>query len=665
MVRESHPSLTEIGAVGGAAQGALRRGASRSDTGVMARFTMAVPVRALAVGLAVGGVAIGQPAQTIGYGDPTDDETPLTRLVDTSGVGFEAVLGDISEPIAAMAFSAHPAEDTLALVTEAEDGTLRVRMRVDGAWGGDATVTADASGGSARGFGAAHEQATGRLMIAYRKAGQNQIYFRTHDGSLSSESSVDLGFSGAPDRVLLVARPGVDELLLAASGNNSIRAAVWDGSAFGSVQTIEGSFTGTAAAWDAAALPQSAGWMIGWARATDSSLRSRRFSSGAWSLTATGPSAGGPIGAVQMASDPAGSELAVLMQRDSNGSIHAARHDNTAWSSATQIDGGARDEAFDIEYEGSAGALVAAWAEDGSDRVRFRRWDGVSWGAETQSNALTGNVVEVLATALDAEAAVVLAARAESKIVVYTENGTVSLGATSVDGIVASNLPNFGFPANPGASHGATDYSYGNNQTVTLAPGSYRTLSVGNNFTLNLSAGTYRFKESVSNKSSTHFVCDTSGGDVTIIFADGDLQVGNQFEVSRSGSGVVLLHVSDGDFVAGHSASIEAMIAVHKGEISLGNTPAVVGRLFASDDITAGMGVGSITQPSWDIPGESGTNAQEAWAVVVDSGSASSPIQLTADSWVRTTTLPLAISRMVGPRAIRILRWTETPAFED
>jgi hypothetical protein len=632
---------------------------------------MAVTVRALAFGLTIGCIASAQPAQSIGYGDPSDDETPLTRTVDGAGVGLETVLGGVGEAVARLALSAHPSEDSLAMATEADDGTLRLRVRTSGVWSSDATVTANASGGSGCGFGVAHEQSSGHIVIVYRKAGQSQISFRTHDGSLSGESSVDLGFSGEPDRVLLLARPGTDELLLAASGDNSLRAAVWDGDGFGGVQTIEGSFTGTTASWDAAAMPGGAGWMVGWARSTDSTLRTRTFAGVGWSLTAVGPSAGGAIGAVQMASDPTGSALATLLQRASNGSIHAARYANTTWSSATQVDGGASAGVFDIEFEGAGGALVAAWAEDGSDRLRFRRWDGVAWSGQTTTGAIGDGIAEILAAPLDDDDAVALLARLEetvggeaySEYAVYSKEGNLDLSGVSVTGLTGKSVGGVSLPPNPGTSHGGSNKSYGNNANASLSPGSYGSLSVGNNTTINLTAGTYRFKEFDSDKNGTTLACDTSGGDITFIVANGNFKAKNDFAITRSGSGVVLFHVSNGSFETGNNATIDAMVAVHNGNIDTGNNTTVVGHLYAKSNITVNSG--SVTLPSWGIPGASGTSAQAAWAVLVGGGSASSPIELTADPWEESSPLPLAISRKVGPRSFRILRWTETPAFEN
>lgn len=621
--------------------------------------------------LAFDGVAIGQPAQAIGYGDPSDEATPLTRAVDASGVGLEAVHGAIGGAIAQLAFSAHPSADSLAMATEEVDGTLRVRVRTDGSWGVDATVTGDASGGSARGFGVAHEQSSGRLVIAYRRAGQSAVFYRTHDGSLSGESSVDLGFSSAPDRVAIVAHPGADELLLVASGDNSLRAAVWDGSAFGSMQTLDGSFDGATASWDACPLPDGPGWMVGWARATDSTLRVRSFDSGSWGLQEVGPGAGGEIGAVAMCADPLGAESAAMVQQASNGRVYAARYVGGSWTGATQIDSGASAGVFDMAYEGAGGALVCAWSEDGSDRLRYRRWDGDSWSGTTTTGPLDEGVAEVIAAPIDEDGAVALLARIETSAggapygdyVAYSSEGNVELDGWSINGLTGSDEPGVDLPADPGFSAGSNDLSYGNNADATIAPGSYGSLEAGQNATLRFIAGNYAFKGFESGNGA-HLIADTSGGDVTIVLTSGNFEANNNLRLESLGSGGAVLHIRNGNFEVKNNADIEGVIVVHDGNYEAKNNATVVGHIYAKGNIEGGNN-GSLTAPGWSPPGAGGVSAQTAWAVLVDGGSAASPTELASDAWTGSGRLPLAISARVGPSAVRVVRWRETPAFDD
>jgi len=615
------------------------------------------------------GVALGQPAQTIGYGDPSDEATPLTRAVDASGVGLEAVHNAIGGAIVRLAFSAHPSADSLAMVTEEADGAVRVRIRTDGAWGVDATVTSDASGGSAAGFAVAHEQSSGRLAIAYRRAGQSNIFYRTHDGSLSGESSVDLGFSSAPDHLALFPRPGADDLLLVASGGDSLRAAVWDGSAFGQVQTLDGLFTGAAASWDACPLPGGAGWMVGWARATDSTLRVRSFSGGAWGLEQTGPSAGGDIGAVALCADPLGAESAAMVQRASNGRIYAARHVGGAWTGATQIDGGA--SAFDLAYDGVGGSLLGVWAEDDDDRLRYRRWEDDSWSGTTTTGALGDGITKIIAAPINEAGAVALLARLETAAggapyggyVAYSSDGNIELGGWSINGQTGSDEPGVGLPADPGLSAGSNDLSYGNNADVTIAPGAYGDVEVGQNSTLRFGAGNYSFKKFESGN-NTHFIADTSGGDVTIVVTHGAFEASNSFRLESQGSGGAVVHIRNGNFEVMNNADIEGVIVVHNGAFEAMNNATVVGHIYAKGNIEGGAN-GSLTAPGWSPPGAGGVSAQEAWVVLVDGGVASSPIELTDDAWEGSGPLPLAISERVGPGVVRVLRWRETPAFDD
>ena len=125
----------------------------------------------------------------------------------------------------------------------------------------------------------------------------------------------------------------------------------------------------------------------------------------------------------------------------------------------------------------------------------------------------------------------------------------------------------------------------------------------------------------------------------------------------------MVIHLQSGDFIAKNSASIETAVFAHAGSIELGMNAAVTGHLFASGDVTVGSGV--IGAPSWQAPGVPEESGHEAWAALVEAGIPAAPVSLTAQAWMGVWPLPLTVSERVGAGAVRIVRWRETPAFEN
>ncbi|MFG0273847.1 MAG: hypothetical protein ACF8QF_02190, partial [Phycisphaerales bacterium] len=461
-----------------------------------------------------------------------------------------------------------------------------------------------------------------------------------------------------PERIALAPAPGGDGILLVASDGARLCAAVWDGDAFGAVATVESSFANSAEAWDATR--DESGWIVAWARAGQSGLRARRCTGSSWALTELGPTVGGAIDGVRLAP---GEGVTVTLARTASTVVGATRS-GSGWSAPeTLATGLASETPFDLAREGVGAGAVAAWAPATADRVTLRRWDGTGWSSTFQTATLAGGLSVVMLAARDDSQGVVALASAEAPIVVYAEAGGADVDGVTVLGLVGEDLPGVDLPASPGASHGGSDLSFGTNADQAIAPGAYRDLSVGNNTTLRFSAGTYVFRSFDSNKNGTRLVCDASAGDVTIILTTGDLEANNDLTIDRTGSHAVTLHLQGGDFIARNTSNIEAAIFVHAGTIDIGLSATIVGHLFAAGGVT--VDGGTIAPPTWDAPGVPDEAGHDGWALVVDEGSPGAPVALTSEPWVSVRALPLAVSERCGARALRILRWTETPAFED
>lgn len=601
-------------------------------------------------------------SQVILYADGGANDTPRERVVTTS-VGGATSLSTLSATAARLVARAHPTNDEIAMLTEDDTGRLTLRIRSTGTWGADQVLTTDVSGGSGRGFDAAYEHSSGELLIVYRKAGSSLLFHRIWDGSLSSESTLDLSLGATPDRLVLHPNSRTDAVLVTTSAGTSLSAAIWSGSAFGDTVALDTGFDGGARNWDAAHEPGSGEPTIVWARSGDTWSRVRRFASSTWQTQSTGPFLGSAIERIRLAADPSSTRdglLAGFGVTATNETLYVSFWDGSTWSTATSIAtdlDGTGNYPFGVSYEGAGGGAIAAWAGRGDTVVRTRRWDGSSWGPTTSTGTVGADIVDLVVAPRDGEADVIIAARRSTRYVAHTEAGSLGLAGVTVTGAVSVNGAGVDLPASPGGTSGAPDLGYGNGDDQTISPGSYGTLSVGNGTTLRFTAGTYVFESFDSNKNGTELIFDTSGGDVTFVVDSGDVDLGNSASIQRTGSGTVRFHVLDGDFDADNSATFDAMIVTHDGTISLRNDATITGHLFASSNIDVTSG--TLSLPTWKIAGSSETSGESVGALVVDDGTPGSVATITASDWIELTDHPVAISHQVGAAGWRIVRWRE------
>jgi hypothetical protein len=144
-------------------------------------------------------------------------------------------------------------------------------------------------------------------------------------------------------------------------------------------------------------------------------------------------------------------------------------------------------------------------------------------------------------------------------------------------------LPVFSsLPAMVDGTAGATNVSIGNNQTQTVAAGSYGSLTVGRNATVRFSGGTYVFASIAVDRDSS--VTFDAAADVVV---KGLMTLGQNATVG-GGSGVTTkrkmfyVHGIDG-VVIGRDSHVGATIDAPNGAITIGQGTQVTGSLLARD----------------------------------------------------------------------------------
>ena len=164
-------------------------------------------------------------------------------------------------------------------------------------------------------------------------------------------------------------------------------------------------------------------------------------------------------------------------------------------------------------------------------------------------------------------------------------NVTIS-GSRSPANVVADTFELPDLPGTPAkGSYGSQSIYRGNNTVMTLAPGSYRNLSMwGNNTTLNVSAGTYTLRQFWIGDGGVVNV-DTAGGDV-IFNAHKDFDTGNSVKFNKTGGGDLIVNLFDNSIWLGQDTAIEAKIRVWDGGFAAARNLKLRGSIWADDHVT-------------------------------------------------------------------------------
>lgn len=241
---------------------------------------------------------------------------------------------------------------------------------------------------------------------------------------------------------------------------------------------------------------------------------------------------------------------------------------------------------------------------------------------------------------------------------VYSSGGNLNYGSMQVYGLQGSQISGMNLPPPPSGSSGSANLAYGNNATATIAPGAYRDITAGNGLTLNVSAGDYVFRSIPGTGNNLRFIANTTNGDVNLVFTNGNVSTGNNFQIIRNGEGRVYMHIVNGNFQSGNNADIAGHVYVHNGNFQTGNNLTVSGRVYASGNVQAGNNNVVTDGGQGSAPGPFST-------VLWTSGSPSSPVIVADELHGDSPRMPFALSAPVEGTAspagipVRVVRWRE------
>lgn len=307
-----------------------------------------------------------------------------TGTVWTSGSNSASIS---EEPLWVVSASSRIRNETvIASLDKKKD--VKVNVRYNGLWASWQTVCTDTASSSRRMIDVAYEQNSGDGLLCYFKNSGNVIAYHTiTSGAISAQSSLSLPSTDDVRWISLVSNPASDEITIATlNKDKEIRAAVWNGSSFGSWTTLESNAdTEADQCYSVAYETVSGRVMVVWAKKdADFPYYSIRTGS-SWSAAAAMGTVEGDQQWIRLASDPTSNAL-LMCTYTADKEVWASRWSGTAWDTPIQLstDTGKSDgNSCDVAFEGTGTRGMVMYRKNGTNAIKYKIWNGSSWGTET------------------------------------------------------------------------------------------------------------------------------------------------------------------------------------------------------------------------------------------------------------------------------------------
>lgn len=589
------------------------------------------------------------------------------RRMSGSAWGLAEGVGSLSGTPAFQSLALSPKADAEALLTLSAARVLTLSVRSGGAWGSAATMVTDTGTAASMPCAGAYETQSGKLLVVYRSAAVGTgLVYRADAAAGGSAQTYTISGGGSAAWVTLTPRPGSNDAVMLMVSGTTLSAAVWNGSSWGNSITLTASLPAAGTTWAAAPLQQGKKVMVVWA-ASSGAPSYRTWDGTAWSASGSIAGAGSGLRWVSLAGSPlATSNEAVLATIDSTYTARAVRWDGSVWGNSTSLDtntGATAQRRVDAAWQRDGTRALVAWHRGSEQFVRYRSWTGAAWGAAAAGASLGSMPEEIMLAPGSGGTDIACVVRrigtpVFTDYVMYSSGSTVTPGGTTVHGQTGQQVSGVTLPAAPTNAAGSTNISLGNNQTQTIAPGAYGTLTVGNNCTLNFSAGDYVFKSFSSGNNPT-LNCNTSGGNIRLIFTTGGINVTNNLTLNTTGTGTVSVHVVAGNATFHNNTDISgAQVYVYAGNISMGNNTDFTGAMYASGSVSVGSG--TVSLPSAGVT----TGPGMLTGLVFSGGSPGAASTLCAALPGTSATRPFDLAWGGAGGSLVVTRWREVSPEE-
>ncbi len=627
-----------------------------------ASWSMAACVLAVSVGAALA----DPPRHSLIYAESSS--ASLVRCVEWDS-SWESVSGPPAFDGSIAWLTLHHAPNGRRAAVAVDDNrSLMVSIEGSSFWSDPEEVCADTGTMLTRTWHAGFEGESGDLLIVYRSINQTAIHYRTLTGGVLSDEQTysGLNLDAAPRWIELVQKPESDEMILLAGTSTRLAAAVWNGSSFGSAVTLTTALPSDGKPFSGAYYGDAGNAKVVWGQ-SGGAKRHRTWNGASWNSAASISGGSGAVAWMTVARDQSeGSNRLIAAWTTATKRAEASTFNGSSWASITALDTSLENpmEPRVASAFTPNGEAVVAWHRSGENRLRSRTWDGSAWTAAVTGPNLGSAPVSVQMVTGPGENQVIAAIRQRSSTptyedyLVYSSGGNLVYGSMQVYGLQGAQINGMNLPPPPSGSSGSTNLSYGNNATATIAPGSYGNITAGNGCTLNVSAGDYFFRSMPAVGNNFRFIANTTSGDVTLVFTNGNVASGNNFQIIRNGEGRVLMHITNGNFTSGNNANITGHVYVHNGNFIAGNNTSVSGRVYASANFIAGNNNVIHDGGQGSAPGPFST-------VLWTSGSPSYPVVVADTLHGDSPRMPFSLSTPVEGAVsaagipVRVVRWRE------
>lgn len=327
------------------------------------------------------------------YYDSNSNSFPRYRQWDGSLWSNEASARTVSSQIRWIVMQSNPVRNEIILGTLDTDYDLNVQLWDGISWGTVQEISTNEDSYNRRGFDFAYEQISGDAMVVYNKNNDVPKYRLWNGSAWSNEASVNSSNAGTDSIrwVRLIAKPNSDEILLAyLDYAYDLRAQIWNGSAWKSVQVITTSAsTRNYQSFDVVYEQGTGNAKVVWGESN--SIKYSTWNGSSWSTAGTIFSDTNPYW-IKLASDPNSSNI-LMSEQNVDNDIYVSAWNGSGWSPKLEIEnntGSYSKRIMDVAFEGISGKGVVVWG-DQTTNPKYRTWNNSSWSSEFSASNHSGD----------------------------------------------------------------------------------------------------------------------------------------------------------------------------------------------------------------------------------------------------------------------------------
>lgn len=240
-----------------------------------------------------------------------------------------------------------------------------------------------------RPYDIAYESVSGDLLAAYWSAAESKIGFRTaSSGTVSAQSLLPLATTTQLYWIQLFANPQTDDIgLLAIDSAYRLHSAFWNGTSWNTPTILTSSATHYLKQCAVGAYESISGnAIVVYGTSGSNDLKYRTRTSSTWSTEQIAQNIGAKAYWVRLAAHPYSNTI-LCATIDNAYDINTLFWNGTTWSVPQELEttatGFEPPQRMDLAYQGCGPKAIIAYNDNISNtRLRYRIWDGSTWGAE-------------------------------------------------------------------------------------------------------------------------------------------------------------------------------------------------------------------------------------------------------------------------------------------